>query len=130
MNQAIDTRLYNIGILSDIASATTQQLVDSTKDLAEYQKKLKALGDALDNPDIPDKLAGRDQDAEEVQSDIAAVAWIKVSNFSLILFCLGSAKGRLNGQQGMIDGVNLEDQSAASLSNLQTLLGESDQIGR
>lgn len=32
--------------------------------------------------------------------------------------------------QGMIDDVNLEDQSAASLSNLQTLLGESDQMGR
>lgn len=82
MNQAIDARLYNIGILSDIASATTQQLVDSTKDLTEYQKKLKTLGDALDNPDIPDKLAGRDQDPEQLQADIAAVAWIKVNNFT------------------------------------------------
>ncbi|KAF7593690.1 hypothetical protein BBP40_010982 [Aspergillus hancockii] len=89
-----------------IADATAEIVRDSPQDITEHQKKLTELSKAFDDTSyVEGILRDRDQNEEDVQNDLGALSVIQ------------------KYQKDIIKGQDMENQSAASLSNLQVLTG-------
>ncbi|RAQ69188.1 hypothetical protein COH21_012669 [Aspergillus flavus] len=101
VDTTIKCRLDNITLLAHAAQGTTDGMKEGTFQTIDYQLTLRTLSDELSSSAIQNKLRGILYSEEELQHDLGG--FVKIQNF--------------------LAGQNMKNQPAASISNLETLLG-------